>query len=63
MAIKKLKGTLQLEKDRQNKNYIKTLTYIKPPIEALSPLRKADGTWARSAEDKANLFACYLILY
>ena len=33
---------------------------MKPPVEAQSPLRKADGTWARSAEEKANLFAHHL---
>ena len=74
IASKKLKRSLQLEEDRQSRKYIESLTNnkhtnysiwkeakdIKPPVEAQSPLRKADGTWARSAEDKANLFACYL---
>ena len=33
---------------------------IKPPVESEKPLRKPCGSWARSAEEKATLFANHL---
>ena len=74
VASKKLRRALQIEEDRRDKSYIESLMNnkftnfslwraaksIKPPVEAQSPLRKADGTWARNAEEKANLFAHHL---
>ena len=74
IASRKLKKALQLEEDRKTETYIQSLSNnkfsnyslwresktIKPPVEGHSPLRKANGTWARSAEDKANLFAQHL---
>ena len=70
-ASNKLKKTLQEEEDRKNSTYVKNLTNtkhtnyslwqatkcIKPPAECDPPLRKPNGTWARSFEEKSTVLA------
>ncbi|XP_065356388.1 uncharacterized protein LOC135950789 [Calliphora vicina] len=74
IASKKLKRALQSEEDRRNRNYIESLTStkhtnfslwkasmnIKRLVEGQSPIRKSDGSWARSAKDKTVVFAEHL---
>ena len=73
-ACKKLKTALHLEEDRINTEYTKSLTNtkhtnfslwkatknIKPPVEGDKPLRNPNGSWARSDEEKALIFANHL---
>ncbi len=63
-----------MEEDRRNTSYIEGLSNtkhtnfslwkatknIKPPVESQKPLRKFDGTWARSDMDTALIFANHL---
>lgn len=74
IACRKLRNALHLEEDRRNTSYIERLTNtkhtnfslwkatknIKPPVEGQKPLRKHDGTWARSDMDIASIFANHL---
>lgn len=73
-AIKKLKESMAAERDNEMQHYLQNLTpteatdyslwkatrKIKKIQEAQNPIRKNNGAWARSDEEKANLFANHL---
>ena len=45
---------------KTNYSLWKSTKTIKPPVEFETHLRKPSGSWARSAEENATLFANYL---
>lgn len=72
-ATRRLTKVLRSREELAQKSYIEQLSpkstrcplwkahpNLKPPIEADMPLRKPDGSWARSDEEKASVFASHL---
>ena len=75
-AERKLKAALSTEKEKSQFDFIsnlspnninksslwKTNQSMKPPVESEHPIRTSTGDWARSDEEKANVFAQHLSL-
>lgn len=74
ILMKKLKRTLQKEKEQYIRSYLEKLSpsnsgeyslwkatkKLKQPQQVNPPLRKNDNSWAKSNEEKASLFAVHL---
>lgn len=73
-AIKTLKNALNVERNERISNYLNELSpteasdyslwkatkKLKRPINMCPPIRKNDGNWARSDQEKCDVFAAYL---